>query len=364
MARPFDRKLVTEDGAEYYGWGFGAACDRAGELVFDTSMFGYQNILTTPAYAGQLVVLTYPLCGNYGVSNYDEELDIATAGALVVREYNPAPSNWTATGTLSDRMKELGVPGIEGIDTRALTRRLRDGGVLRAVLTNADTDKEEALAAIRDAKPATPADVSCASKWYYRTPSNAWQVVAVDSGITAREIRLLNRRGCNLTVLPYNATAEQVLACRPHGVYLSGGPGDPADATELIALVQALRGKLPIAANGLGCEAMGLACGARTVPLAEAHRGSNLPVRCLLDGSINTTAQHHAYTFAEDSLTNPPFAVTHQNQMDGTPEAIRSEADRMVGTLFVPTAEPSMDGEPCWLFDTFINDMKEAATHA
>lgn len=364
MARPFDRKLVTEDGEEFYGWGFGADCERAGELVFDTSMFGYQNLLHTPAYAGQLVMLTYPLQGNYGVANYDVEIDTATAGALVVREYNPAPSNWTATAALSDRMAELGVPGLEGIDTRALTRRLRDRGALRAVITAADTDKETALAAIREAKPATPADVSCASKWYYRTPDAAWQVVAVDSGITAREIRLLNRRGCNVTVLPWNATAEEVLACRPDGVYLSGGPGDPMADEALAALATALRGKLPLAGNGLGCEAIALAYGAKTAALAAPHRGSNLPVRCTADGSIDITAQHHAYTIAAESIDGTALTVTHVNQMDGTPEGVRSTADRVTATLFVPGAEPSMEDEPDWLFDTFISDMKEAATHA
>lgn len=250
----YHRKLVLEDGAEYYGTGFGYAGDAVCEIVFNTSMVGYQEIISDPSYTDQAVVMTYPLIGNYGTADEDYETKIPTIGGLIVREYNDLPSNFRYTKTLSEVMEEYKIPGLAGIDTRKLTRSIRDIGSRRGMITNADTPAETAIERIRN----TPvphdavARVSCKKRCYARTANARYNVVAIDCGIKLNIIRSLNARGCNVTVMPYNTSAAEIERMKPDGIFLSNGPGDPEDVIPVIDLVKKLRGKYPIFGICLG----------------------------------------------------------------------------------------------------------------
>lgn len=244
--KPYTKKIVLENGQEFYGYGFGADKEAICEIVFNTSMVGYQEIMSDPSYTDQMVVMTYPLIGNYGMTDEDYETKNPTIGGMIVREYNDSPSNFRYTKTLSEVFEEHAIPGIEGVDTRMLTRIIRNEGSQRVMITSVETPREEALA--RMAATPWPHDmvsrVSCRKRWMSRVPNHKYDVVAVDCGIKYNIIRLLNRVGCNVTVVPYDATAEQILAFRPDGLVLSNGPGDPNDVQGVIELVRRLRGHM------------------------------------------------------------------------------------------------------------------------
>ncbi len=277
--RQYDRKLILEDGSQYPGYGFGAGGDCICEVVFNTSMVGYQEIVSDPSYTDQAVVMTYPLIGNYGITDEDFETRTPTIGALIVSEYNDEPSNFRCTKTLSEILEEHGIPGIQGIDTRKLTRSIRDLGSRRALLTGIDTTLEEGLERIKSAliRRDAVSRVSCRKRWYSRTPDHLYTVAAIDCGIKLNIIRSLNERGCNVTVLPWNANAEAVLETKPDGLFLSNGPGDPEDAAPVIQLVKELRGQLPIFGICLGHQIISLAYGGRTYKLKFGHRGGEEP---------------------------------------------------------------------------------------
>jgi len=254
MERMMNKKIVLEDGSSYLGYGFGSEESRVCEIVFNTSMVGYQEIISDPSYTYQAVVMSYPLIGNYGIADEDFETRVPTIGALVVREYNDSPSNFRSTKTLSEVMEEYKIPGISGIDTRKLIRSIRDLGSRRCIITDAEVSDSEALQIIRQ----TPvphdavASVSCKKKWYSRTANARFNVVAVDCGIKLNIIRSLKKRGCNITVVPHCTTAAEIEEINPDGVFLSNGPGDPEDVTEVIELVKSIKGKYPIFGICLG----------------------------------------------------------------------------------------------------------------
>ena len=257
--REKDRKLVLEDGSEYPGYGFGSPCHRVCEVVFNTSMAGYQEIVSDLSYTDQMVVMTYPLIGNYGIADEDFESKTPNIGGLIVCDYNDTPSNFRCVKALSELLEENDIPGISGIDTRRLARSIRDLGSRRAILTSLDTPTAEALEII--ARTPVPHDavrrVSCRKKWYSRTADARFSVVAVDCGIKLNIIRQLNRFGCNVTIVPYNTTAEEIAFMKPDGVLLSNGPGDPQDVPEVAETVRKLRGKVPIFGICLGHQIIG-----------------------------------------------------------------------------------------------------------
>ena len=245
--KPFTKKIVLEDGREFYGYGFGADREAINEIVFNTSMVGYQEIMSDPSYTDQMVVMTYPLIGNYGMTDEDYETKTPTIGGMIVREYNDTPSNFRYTKTLHEVLEEHGIPAISGVDTRALTRIIRDEGSQKVIVTDASTPCEEALQRLRAYE--MPHDmvsrVSCRKRWMSRVPNHKWDVVAIDCGIKYNIVRLLNRVGCNVIVMPYNSTAEEVMAFHPDGLVLSNGPGNPEDVKPVIELVKQLRGRPP-----------------------------------------------------------------------------------------------------------------------
>ena len=360
MVKEFDRKLVLEDGAEYYGYAFGDRSDAVTEIVFNTSMVGYQEIVSDPSYTYQTVVMTYPLIGNYGMADEDFESRSPTIGGLVVREYNDSPSNFRCTKTLSEIMEECRIPGIYGVDTRKLARSIRDIGSRKAILTAADTPHEEAMSilAATALRRDGVAKVSCKKRWYSRTPNPNFNVVAVDCGIKLNIIRSLNARGCNVTVVPWNTSAEEVMKMKPDGLFLSNGPGDPQDVQPVIELVKELRGRLPIFGICLGHQMISLAYGAETYKLKFGHRGGNHPVRNLDTGKIEITSQNHSYAVSEKSLEGTGLTVTHINLLDGTVEGVKCEKDRIFSVQYHPESAPGPQ-DSGYLFDAFLKQMEE-----
>lgn len=356
----YNRKLVLEDGAEYYGTGFGYTGDAVCEIVFNTSMVGYQEIISDPSYTYQAVVMTYPLIGNYGTADEDYETKNPTIGGLIVREYNDLPSNFRYTKTLSEVMEEYKIPGLAGIDTRKLTRSIRDLGSRRGIITNADTPTDDALEKIKS----TPvphdavAHVSCKKRRYSRTANAKYSVVAIDCGIKLNIIRSLNARGCNVTVMPYNTSAAEVEKMKPDGIFLSNGPGDPEDVIPVIDLVKKLRGKYPIFGICLGHQMICLACGAKTYKLKFGHRGGNHPVKNLETGKIEITSQNHSYAVNEKSLENTGLKVTHINLLDNTVEGVSDEKSKMFSVQYHPESAPGPQ-DSAYLFDKFTSLMEE-----
>jgi len=353
------RKLVLENGAEYIGTAFGAMTDALCELVFNTSMVGYQEIVTDPGYADQMVLMTYPLIGNYGINDEDNETRVPTLGGMVVREYCDEPSNFRYTKTLSELLEESGVPALSGVDTRAITRVLRDEGNMIALICDADVPHEEAMARIRAYE--IPHDsvrrVSCKKKWYARTPNPRYSVVAIDTGIRLSLIRELNQLGCNVTIVPYNTSAETILGFKPDGLLLPNGTGSPAYAGAVVDTVRELRGKLPIFGVGMGHQIVCMACGGKTRRLKVGHNGGNQPVRVLETGALEMTSQNHQHVVDEASLEGTGLKVTHRNLLDNTIEGVAHETARLFSVQYQPH-----DGGK--LFGKFIAMMEEEKKNA
>lgn len=371
MLREFDRKLITEDGTEYPGYGFGAVKDVVLELVFNTSPVGYQEILSDPSYTDQAVVMTYPLIGNYGMCADDYETETPTIGALIVREYNGEPSNFRAEESLGSVMARYGIPGISGLDTRKLNRSIRDLGSRKALLTSVSTPLEEGLSIIKSTalQKDTVARVSSKEIKTYTaedfglqslrndTGGIAPKVVLIDCGAKLNILRSLLARSCQVTVVPWNTDAETILSLEPDGVMLSNGPGDPTDVPETIATVKALIGKLPIFGICLGHQILSLAYGAKTYKLKFGHRGGNHPVRDLLTGRIEITSQNHSYAVDEASLAGTGLSVTHRNILDNTVEGVSCIEDLAFSVQYHPESSPGPQ-DSTYLFDRFLNYME------
>ena len=365
MKDDFNRKIVLEDGSEYYGYGFGYHTDRVCEIVFNTSMVGYQEIVSDPSYTYQMVVMTYPLIGNYGITDEDFETKVPTIGGLVVREYNDLPSNFRYTKTLSEILEENKIPGIWGVDTRKIGRSIRDLGSRRVYITDIDTPKEEALRIIKETP--IPKDavskVSCKKRWYSRTSNHQYNVVAIDCGIKLNIVRSLNARRCNVTIVPWKTTAEEIEMHAPDGIFLSNGPGDPEDVQPVIELVKKLKGKYPIFGICLGHQMISLAYGAKTYKLKFGHRGGNHPVKNLETGKIEITSQNHSYAVDMDSLKNTELTATHINLLDNTVEGVECKKDKVFSVQYHPESAPGPQ-DSAYLFDKFINIMKENKENA
>ena len=358
--KPFTKKIVLENGREFYGYGFGSDREAINEIVFNTSMVGYQEIMSDPSYTDQMVVMTYPLIGNYGMADEDYETRTPTIGGMIVREYNDLPSNFRYTKTLNEVFEELDIPAISGIDTRMLTRIIRDEGSQKVIITDASTPHDEALRKVREY--ALPHDmvarVSCKKRWFSRTPNHRYDVVAIDCGIKYNIIRCLNQKGCNVTVVPFDATVEEILAFRPDGIFLSNGPGDPTDVEPVIAKVRELKGRLPIFGICMGHQMVALAYGARTFKMKFGHRGGNHPVKNLATGRIEITSQNHSYAVDVESLKDTPLRLTHINLLDNTAEGVECPEEKVFSVQYHPESAPGPQ-DSAYLFDKFIKMMEE-----
>ena len=360
MSENYTRKIVLEDGSEYYGYGFGDTSDRVCEIVFNTSMVGYQEIVSDPSYTYQAVVMTYPLIGNYGICNDDYETDTPTIGALVVREYNDEPSNFRSVATLDEIMKRYKIPGVWGIDTRKLTRSIRDHGSRKALITDADTELEKGIKILK----ATVIPIDAVSKvsrkdiQCFRSPEEKYSVVAIDCGMKQNIVRSLNMRGCTVTVVPWNTSAEKIEALRPDGIFISNGPGDPIDVPQVIETVRTLCGRYPVFGICLGHQIISLAYGAKTYKLKFGHRGGNHPVRNLENNKIEITSQNHSYAVDAESLKDTRLIPTHINILDNTIEGVECREDRVFSVQYHPESAPGPQ-DSAYLFDKFIKIMEE-----
>ena len=365
MVMDFDRKIILEDGAEYYGYAFGDTSDRVCEIVFNTSMVGYQEILSDPSYTYQAVVMTYPLIGNYGMAEEDYETFVPTIGALIVREYNDEPSNFRSAATLSQVMKTHKIPGVYGIDTRKLTRSIRDHGSRRALITAASTPLERGLEILSlNSIPNNAVSlVSCKQPRVSPAETEQYHVVAIDCGMKLNILRSLNKRGCKVTVVPWNTTAEAIEKLRPDGIFISNGPGDPADVPQTVSAIKALIGKYPIFGICLGHQIISLAYGATTYKLKFGHRGGNHPVRNLETGKIEITSQNHSYAVDRNSLAGTPLTLTHVNLLDDTVEGVKCKQDKVFSVQYHPESAPGPQ-DSAYLFDQFLKLMEEEKHHA
>ena len=356
-----DGKLICLDGQEYVGHLFGdkEALPQVLELVFNTSMAGYQEIFSDPSYTGQGVVMTYPLIGVYGVEQDFYETDRPSIGALFVHEYNECQGNSRGRTSLKEAMRRFGVPGLSGIDTRRLTRKIREEGSQKVLLTRADMPREEGLSLLRDtpAPTGTVAKVSCPSMYEIGEKSSRFHVVAIDCGMKKSLLTSLLAWGAFVTVVPYDASAERILHLKPDGVFLSNGPGDPGELPSTIETVRALRGKLPLFGVCLGHQILSLAYGAKTYKLRFGHRGGNHPVQNLLSGSIEITSQNHSYAVVEESLSGTGLIVTHRNLLDNTVEGVCCEKDRAFSVQYHPEGAPGPEGSG-YLLDQFFKLME------
>lgn len=364
MIRPLDRKLIFEDGTQYYGRAFGAVAQRVCEIVFNTSMVGYQEILSDPSYTDQAVVMTYPLIGNYGMCPEDYETDVPTTGALIVSEYNDRPSNFRSREPLGAVMERFGIPGISGVDTRALTRSIRDHGSRKVLLTAADTPVSQGLALLRAA--ALPSDgvsrVSPKEPRVWPAEQERFRVAAIDCGMKRGILRQLNRLGCTVTVLPYDTPPEAIRELSPQGIFLSNGPGDPRDVLQVIKTIRSLRGRYPMFGICLGHQLISLAYGAECYKLKFGHRGGNHPVRNLQTGTVEITSQNHSYAVDLASLRDTPLTPTHINLLDGTVEGLCCREDRVFSVQYHPESAPGPE-DSGYLFGQFIRWMEEETAH-
>ncbi len=354
-----DRKLVLEDGSTYFGNGFGAGRDAVCEIVFNTSMSGYQEILSDPSYTDQGIVMSYPLIGNYGICDEDFESRLIAPSAFIVRDLNENPSNFRSVRSVSELLEESDIPGISGVDTRKLVRSIRDVGARRGIITDADTPVDDAVAKIADTP--VPHDavkrVSSRKKWYSRTSNPRFHVVAIDCGMKQNIVRMLNANKCNVTVVPYDTGSEEIMALSPDGVFISNGPGDPQDVPEVIGTLKELHGRIPMFGICLGHQLLALSYGADTYKLKFGHRGGNHPVKDLTTGKIEITSQNHSYAVDTASLAGTGLTASHINVLDDTIEGLRHETDAVFSVQYHPESAPGpMDRTA--LFERFTELMK------
>ena len=364
--------MLLEDGTVFEGTSFGAKGQKCGEVVFNTSMAGYQEILTDPSYHEQIITMTYPLIGNYGTNKADTESRKIFARGLIVKENCDYPSSWRNTQSLTDYLKANNVAGLEGIDTRALVKHIRIAGAMRGIISSTEfgiTSLKKKLQQYpslvgRDiVKDVTGKKSYCWDKGVIDVlnnreirPDKKYRIVAFDYGIKHNILRLLRSHGCDVYVTPAVTTAKEVLAQKPDGVFLSNGPGDPAPVSYAIKTIQELLGKVPIFGICLGHQLLALALGAKTYKLKFGHRGANHPVQNLRTGKIEITCQNHGFCVDMDSLNNKAVELTHLNLNDNTIEGIRCKERPAFSVQYHPEASPGPH-DSNYLFETFTKLM-------
>lgn len=351
-------RLILADGTEFVGKGFGASHDAIVELVFNTSMVGYQEIMSDPSYTDQAVVMTYPLIGNYGINEDDYETKTPSMSGFVVRDYNDEPSNFRSRNSLREIMEKYNIVGISDVDTRRITRHIRKYGSCLACITRGSASTDAIVEQLNHYKPKTDAVARVSTKEKYELGSGGFHVVAIDCGIKLNIVRMLVEKGCRVTVVPWDTTAEEIMKQNPDGVFISNGPGDPTDVKATIDTVKALIGKIPIFGICLGHQIISLAYGAKTYKLKFGHRGGNHPVKNLLNDKIEITSQNHSYAVDEESLKATKLEMTHMNLLDNTIEGVRCKEDFVSSVQYHPESAPGPQ-DSAYLFDVFFQMMTE-----
>jgi carbamoyl-phosphate synthase small subunit len=352
-------RLVLEDGAVFCGNSFGAEGEIGGEVVFNTGMTGYQEILTDPSYSGQMITMTYPLIGNYGVNSDDNESAHPYARGFIVKEYCETPSNWRAKLTVDQFLKQHQVHGLAGIDTRALTKRLRSQGTMRGVITTSRDPDEVILQRVKAVHDLSGQDFvkQASTKQIYSEGAGAKHVVLVDFGAKGNIIRCLVGHGCRVTVVPCDTESGAILKLKPDGLMLSNGPGDPLDVPYAVKMTRQLLGKLPIFGICLGHQIIGLALGGQTYKLKFGHRGGNHPVKNLLTGEVTITSQNHGFAVRAESLNPDEVMISHLNVNDRTVEGLVHRKLPVFSVQYHPEAAPGpTDSE--YLFQEFMMRME------
>jgi carbamoyl-phosphate synthase small subunit len=370
--------LALEDGTIFTGRSFTGPGETLGEVVFNTSMSGYQEILTDPSYCGQMVTMTYPLIGNYGINDQDIESDRIQVKALIVKEYQEYPSNWRSQKSLADYLKANHIPGLEGIDTRALTRHIRLKGAMKAALSTQDLDQDSLVEKARQSPDMVGLDlvreVTCREPmlWQDGRPvklangldqfqwpdkPGAYRVVAMDYGIKFNILRSLEKRGCTILLLPADAEPETINRLDPQGLFLSNGPGDPAAVTYAVATIREQIGKRPVFGICLGHQLIGLALGGKTFKLKFGHRGANQPVKDLKTGKVEITSQNHGFCVDMESLQDQDIESSHINLNDNTLEGLVHKKIPLFSVQYHPEASPGPH-DAMYLFDRFIEMME------
>jgi carbamoyl-phosphate synthase small subunit len=351
--------LVLEDGTYFEGRAFGYPGEKFGEVVFNTSITGYQEILTDPSYKGQIVCMTYPHIGNYGVNSEDVESIHPWVEGFVVRELSPIVSNWRAEEDLDSYLKKYKIIGIEGIDTRELTRKIRIKGAMRGGISTLDLNPESMLKKVLESPPMEgrnlAKDVSCKEPYYWNQEGEV-EVAVWDCGVKHSILKMLALHGCKVKVYPINTTAEEILKDKPNALVLSNGPGDPAPVSNVINEVKKLIGKIPIFGICLGHQILSLALGGRTYKLKFGHHGGNHPVKDLRTGKIDITAQNHGFAVDPDSIKDI-CEITHINLYDHTLEGIRHKKLPIMSVQYHPEAGPGPN-DAKHIFGEFIEMLK------
>jgi carbamoyl-phosphate synthase small subunit len=348
------RQLILEDGTIFIGEAFGSDMDKTGEVVFNTGMTGYQEILSDPSYCGQIVTLTYPLVGNYGINRDDFESINPSISGFIVKEAADFPSNWRSEMSLDEFFKAKSIPGISGVDTRKLTRIIRRYGTLKGAICSIDKNPGEVLQQLKATVSPTDQVKRVSTKTAYPSPGRGRRVVLVDFGMKHGILRELNDRDCDVIVVPYNVTAKEVLSLNPDGLMLSNGPGDPKDVPEAIEMIKGVQGKVPLFGICLGHQLFALANGADTEKMKFGHRGSNHPVKDLRTGKVSLTSQNHGYTVRTDSLNHTDLEITHIALNDQTVEGLRHKVFPAFTVQYHPEASPGPE-DANYLFDEFLN---------
>jgi carbamoyl-phosphate synthase small subunit len=368
VTRPHDTPalLALEDGIFFEGIGFGRLGETSGEVVFNTALCGYQEVLTDPSYRGQIVVMTYPHIGNYGVNRDDVESSHPQVAGFVVREISTRASSWRASGELHRYLDEAGIVGIREIDTRALTRHIRTHGAKRGVISTTERDPAALVERARASRSMSGLDlareVTCARPYEWaagpQDAGGALHVVAYDFGMKQSIARMLAASGCRTIIVPATTTADEALALEPDGIFFSNGPGDPEPCSYAVEAAAALLDKRPIFGICLGHQILGLACGGKTFKLKFGHRGANHPVKNLRTGQVEITSQNHGFAVDPSLFERSEYELTHVNLNDGTVEGFRHRDLPVFSVQYHPEASPGPH-DSHYLFREFVRSMKE-----
>ncbi len=359
MAKIYSKKLVLDNGKEFFGAAFGSYENEiAGKLAFNTSMVGYEETITNPVYLNKILLFTYPIIGNSGMVAEDFESKSVTVKGIIVRSHNDSPSNFRFTNTVQEILEETEVTAISGVDTREISCDLFNKKVSYCAIVNETTTKEQALELIEKAKAEDKIksenlidEISCAKKWYARTSSHTTDVVVIDYGVTQSLVKTLNNLGANVTVVPAKTDCETIKALRPDAIYLTGGPAD-ADGKQYVETIKNILGLCPIKAEGVGAMFLAKALGLKTVPLEVGHHGSNQPVKNVKTNKLESLIQTHDYTIEK---TAKGVTITYENVLDGSVEGFEVADKNAEGVFFLPNYNTKQGKE---FFDSFIKQAK------